>query len=93
MKTFIYTKKYQKGHNNVFIRIYKIIKNQPIYLGYTEFSSSSCMGDESEVFHKLIELKEIPKKLYSVSLCDWRSAGYYCPEIRDLGYNIVGLYI
>lgn len=92
MKTFVFTKKYQKGRNNVFIRIYKIVKNNPVYIGYTEFSSSSTMGDESEVFHKLIELKYIPKKLYKTSECSWRGAGYYCHEIKDKGYNIIGLY-
>lgn len=91
MKTFVFTKKYQKGRKNVFIRIYKIVKNEPTYIGYTEFSSSSTMGDESEVFHKLIELKYIPKKLYNTSKCSWRGSGYYCSDVEKMGYKIIGL--
>lgn len=34
MKTFVFTKKYQKGYNNVFISIYRIVKNEPIYRIY-----------------------------------------------------------
>jgi len=94
MKTFIYTKKSpndKKLVGQIEINIYHVKNNKPTNIGtiFTTFGSSK--GNDSEVFRYLIENKYIPKYYYNLSKNDWRGAGYYCFEVKDMGINIMGL--
>ena len=89
MKTYIYTSS-PRG-KGIEVRIYRVKNNIPRFLVTASYSPASTKGPESVVFNKLMDIGEIPKKLYNTSLCEWRGPGYYCPEIEDKGYKIIGL--
>lgn len=91
MKTFIFTEERfpNRMRNNRRLRIYRVVNNQPKYLGFTEYSTGSTMGAKSEAFHWLMYNGYIPKSYYHLSENDWRGAGYYCPYVEDKGYKIV----
>lgn len=89
MKTFIFKAEYQKGYNNRICRVYRIKRNNPIYLGSHSFCTASCRGNRSEVFNALIEWGYIPKGLFTASVSSWSGAGYYCPKVEEKGYKII----
>lgn len=86
MKTFIFTVE-KKSINRLYggrkeiARIYRIKNNKPVYVGQTSWNAASYRGAVSEVFNKLIDIGQIPKKYYNSSVCEWRSAGYYAGEV------------
>lgn len=97
MKVFAYVveKRPNRTRNNRCARIYRIVKNLPKYIGYTEYSTGSTMGDDAEVFHKLIEMGLVPKSYYNLSETTsggWCGAGYYCQAVEDKGYKIVEMF-
>ena len=63
MKTFIYKALYKNASygQNVTVLIYKVIKNKPILLGETYFSTGSMMGVDHEVNSWLVKNKHLPK--------------------------------
>lgn len=93
MRTYIFTTEYKKTsiYRNILCKIYRIKNNKPIYVGKANFNTGSCKQAISEVFCKLIELKEIPNKYYNLSKTDWRSGGYYCEEVEEKGIKIIEL--
>lgn len=93
MKTFIFTEERfpNRMRNNRCLRIYRVVNNQPTYLGFTEYSTGSTMGAESEAFHWLMDNGYIPKSYYNLSKSDWSGAGYYCQVVEDKGCKIVGV--
>ena len=66
-------------------KIYKIKHNLPEYIGKVEYNTASNPGNFSVVFQWLIENKFISKKLYRLSACEWRAAGYYTSEVEEKG--------
>jgi hypothetical protein len=92
MKTFIFTVE-KKSINRLYggckeiARIYRIKNNKPVYVGQTSWNTASYRGAKSEVFNKLIDIGQIPKKYYHGSVCEWRGAGYYAGEVTEK-YNI-----
>jgi hypothetical protein len=92
MKTYVFTIHPQKSKNlNRFARVYRLKNNNPVYLGFCEWSTSSCRGSSSEVFNFLIGIGELPKSLFKCSLCDWRGSAYYCREVEEKGYKIISI--
>ena len=87
-KTFYYVTRVEDNKGDRISHIYQIKQNKPILIGYVEWRYGSTKGANSEVMEYLIEHKHLPKYLEKVSKCSWRGAGYYCPEIEDLGYYI-----
>ena len=81
----IYDSKVNRIHGGCLQRakIYRIKNNKPVYVGETNWNTASYRGATSEVFNKLIQLKQIPQKYYKSSVCDWRSAGYYAGEVTE----------
>ncbi len=86
MRTYIFTTEYKK---KTICTIYRVKNNMPIYIGEVEFSMASTKDAVSEVFNKLVQLKEVPKSLLKLSQCSWRSAGYYCTKVEDNGVRII----
>lgn len=88
MKTFIFTitkrtvNRLYGGCKEV-AKIYRIKNNKPVYVGATSWNTASYRGAVSEVFNKLIELGEIPKKYYNSSVCEWRSSGYFAGDVTN----------
>ena len=68
-------------------KIYRLKKNVPYYIGKAEWQTASYKGAVSEVFGKLIELGEIPKKYYNSPVCEWRGRGYFAGDVTEK-YNI-----
>ena len=93
MKTFVYveTRYHNRKRNNREARIYRVVNNQPKYLGFTQWSTGSTMGSDSEVFHWLMDNGYIPKSYYALSENEWRGKGYYCQEVEKKGYKIKGI--
>lgn len=89
---FVVEKRPNRTRNNRCARIYRIVKNQPKYLGWVEYSTGSTQGDESEAFHWLMDNGYIPKSYYNLSKSDWSGAGYYCQAVEDKGYKIMQMY-
>lgn len=95
MKTFVFTitkrtvNRLYGGCKEV-AKIYRIKNNKPVYIGETKWNTASYRGATSEVFNKLIQLKQIPQKYYKSSVCEWRSAGYYAGEVTEK-YDIMEL--
>lgn len=87
-KTFVFTTERIGNKGDRRSHIYRIKRNRPINVGVVEWRTGSTPGSESEVLRYLVAKKELPKYLLKVSECNWRGAGYYCPEIEDLGYYI-----
>ena len=73
MKTFIATITYKNASycQNATVNIYRVKKNNPVYLGTTSFNTGSTKGNESEVFTWLANNGEISKKVYN------ECGGYY----------------
>lgn len=97
MKVFVYveTAYHNKKRNNRMLRIYQLVKNQPKYLGFIEYTTGSTQGSDSECFHWLIENGYIPKKYYNLSelwSSGWMGKGYYCQAVEDKGYKIMQLF-
>lgn len=94
MKTFIFTEERfpNRMRNNRRLRIYRVVNNQPKYLGFTDYSTGSTMGAKSEAFHWLMDNGYIPKSYYHLSENDWQGSGYYCQAVEDKGCKIVEIY-
>ena len=69
MKTFLYTKTTGKrrisGGCNLTFYIYRITRNEPVYLGKTTACSASYPGDRITVKNFLVKTKHIPKYHYN----------------------------
>lgn len=64
-------------------KIYRLKKNVPYLIGTVEWQTASYRGAVSEVFNKLMELGEIPKKFYNSSISEWRGRGYFAGEVTE----------
>ena len=94
MKTFIYTKKSpndKKLVGQIEINIYYIKNNKPTHIGTTFMKLGLSKGADSEVFNYLIKWKYVPKWYRTISPNMDGGCGYYTPEVRDMGLNIMGL--
>lgn len=68
-------------------KIYRLKRNIPYLIGTVEWQTASYRGAVSEVFNKLMELGEIPKKFYSSSISEWRGRGYFAGKVTK-NYSI-----
>lgn len=55
-------------------KIYRVKNNKPIYVGETSWNTSGYKGEESEVYTKLKNEKEVSKKDFE------KDKGYYRPN-------------
>ena len=94
MKTFVYT---QRTPNNkklaeqIEINIYQIKHNKPTHIGTTYMKLGLSKGADSEVFNYLIARKYVPKWYGTININMDGGFGYYTPEVRDMGLDIIGL--
>lgn len=91
MKTFVYveTRYHNRKRNNREARIYRVVNNQPKYLGVTSWSSGATRGSDSEVFQWLMDNGYIPKSYCALSESAWQGKGYYCQAVEEKGYKII----
>jgi len=61
MKSFFYIKERKRRSHTIKFSIYKIVKNEPRYLGELKEDGRGYSGDHPSICHKLLELKEITK--------------------------------
>lgn len=73
MKTYIYklTSVQHKIGQKLTAKVYRIVKNTPVYLGERIYHSGSCKGAQSEVFTFLFHVGEVTKKQFD------KHGGYY----------------
>lgn len=93
MRRFYFTDEHKDKKGNHVCRIYKIINNRLVCIDYCTYCIHSTRGAEAEVFHRLMEIGEIPKK-YSKSsekLGDWIGDGYFAGEVTKY-YDIKQIY-
>lgn len=94
MKTFIYTQRTPNNNKLVGqteINIYQIKHNKPTWIGATYMRLGLSKGADSEVFNYLITHKYVPKWYGTININMDGGCGYYTPEVRDAGLNIIGL--
>ena len=91
MKTFIFTEERfpNRKRNNRRLRIYRIVKNTPDYLGFLDYTTG-CSSSRCEAFRWLIEKGFIPKKYYNLGSRVYdMPKGCYPPNLADYGYKVV----
>lgn len=93
MKTFIFTEERfpNRMRNNRRLRVYRIVKNTPDYLGWFDYTTG--MGSsQTMAFQWLIENGFIPKKYYKLGTETYGSPeGHYSPNLPDYGYQVIEL--
>ena len=91
MKTFIFTEERfpNRMRNNRRLRIYRVVKNTPDYLGFLDYTTG-CSSSKCEAFRWLIEKGFIHKKYYNLGARVYDiPEGCYPPNLEDYGYKVV----
>lgn len=86
--TFTVDEKPNKYGWSYTLKVFRIKKNIPEYIWYSEYRSWSMKWHEHECLDVLLEHKEITKKDYNKSESSWRGPGYYVPNNKFYIHNL-----
>ena len=81
MTKYFYTSTNNKG--KVKGKVYKLFKNDLVYICDYDYITASCRGNIHEVFNALMDCREIPKKYYKSSESDWSGGGYFDGIVKE----------